>query len=96
MTAATILRVDFREIVDFRIQCANCAAEITIPIERDLPRFLECPGCNKHLWGNGHEAKAAQITGGIKSYLKSWRELEHQAFSIGFSLPQIDSQKTTQ
>lgn len=90
MTAASILRVDFTEIKDFRITCANCGTEITIPIDRDLPQYLECAGCNKHLWGNGHEANAAQTASVIKSYLKKWQEMRHNGFAIGFSLPHID------
>jgi hypothetical protein len=90
VTAVSLIRIEFGEIHDFRITCTNCGSEVTIPMERDLPKFMECLGCNKHLWGNGHEAKAAQIVGGIKSYLKAWRELDHKGFSIGFSMPQID------
>lgn len=96
MTAVSLLRIDFREIQNFRITCGNCGSEFIIPIERDLPKFLECLGCNKHLWGNGHEAKAGQIIGGIKSYLKAWQELDHKAFSIGFSIPQIDPSSKAQ
>jgi hypothetical protein len=91
MTAVSILRVDFREIHDFRIGCGNCGAEITISIEQDLPRALECPGCNKYLWGDGHAASAATIASSIRSYLKAWRQLDHKEFSIGFSLPHTDS-----
>jgi hypothetical protein len=83
--------VDFREIRDFRIKCENCGTELIIPIERDLPKYLECAGCNKHLWGDSHEVKAAQAISVIRSYLKAWQDLDHQPFSIAFSLPQLES-----
>lgn len=90
VTPASILRVDFSEIKDFRITCANCGTEITIPIGRELPKYLECAGCNKLLWGDSHEAKAVHAASVIRSYLKTWQDMEHKGFAIGFSLPHID------
>lgn len=88
MTAVSILRVDFREIKEIRLTCGNCTSEITIPLERDLPKFLECPGCNKHLWGNGHQGKAYQLAQNIFVSVKNWQRADHSEFTLGFSLPQ--------
>jgi hypothetical protein len=87
------LRVEFTEIKDIRIKCANCKAEITIPIERGIPEHLECPGCNKHLWGDGHQAKAYGCTRNLATVIKDWQALAHGDFSLSFSLPQPSESK---
>jgi hypothetical protein len=87
VTAVSIARVDFREIRDFRIRCENCGIEIIIPIQLNLPKYLECAGCNEHLWG---DSKAAQVASVIRSYLCAWQNLDHKLFSIAFSVPQFE------
>lgn len=88
MTAVSTLRVDFREIGDFRITCENCKTEIAIPLEQQIPKYLDCPGCNKHFWGNG-QGKGYQHAQNISASLRNWRSADHAEFSLGFTLPHL-------
>ena len=87
MTAVSVLRVEFGEIADIHIACSNCKTEITIPIERDIPKFLECPGCNKHFWGNG-DMKGYAYAQNIAVSIRNWKNSSDGKFSLSFSLPQ--------
>ncbi len=88
MTPVNSLQVDFKEIGNIRITCANCSTEIAIPIERETPKYLECPGCNKHFWGDGHQAKVYAHVQNIAAVLRHWRQADIPDFSLTFSLPQ--------
>lgn len=87
MTAESMLRVDFTEIADVRITCANCRAEIVIPVDREIPKTLKCPGCNEMFWGDGHQAIAYKLTHNILTVVKEWQNAKRTDFSLSFSLP---------
>ena len=88
MTAQTILRVDFNEIKEVRITCTECGAEIVIPITRKVSKVLDCPGCNKRLWDDGHQGNILRAVYRIQDALQGWSGLENKEFSLGFTLPQ--------
>jgi uncharacterized protein with PIN domain len=81
-----MLRVEFREIEDIRIACSNCKAEIVLPLEREIPKFLECPGCNKRFWGDG-QMKTYAYAQNISASLRNWKSADRSEFSLSFSLP---------
>jgi hypothetical protein len=88
MTAVSILRFDFKEIKIVRIVCETCKTEISIPLDCDLRKYLECPGCNTHLWGDGHQSNAYNATFNMINAIRYWNQQEDAKFTVGFSLPQ--------
>ena len=87
VTAQHLFRVDFKEIRDFRVTCSNCRAEIVIPIERELARSLDCPGCNKRLWDDGRQDQLFKAASHIRAAIHHWQEMDYKEFSLSFSLP---------
>lgn len=70
MTPQSALRVDFKEIKEIRITCAECSAEIVIPITRKIIRALDCPGCNKRLWDDGQQGNVFRAVARIQESLQ--------------------------
>jgi hypothetical protein len=77
-----------QSLTEIRIACSNCQTEIIIPFGREIPTFLECPGCNKHFWGNGHQGKAYQFVQSIFGSLRNWNQSDLKEFSLSCSLTQ--------
>jgi|HubBroStandDraft_6_1064221.scaffolds.fasta_scaffold792797_2 hypothetical protein len=87
MTAQSILRIDFNEINQLRITCAECGADVVIPVQRKISKVLDCPGRGKRLWDDGNQGDILRAVYRIQESLQVWNGLPYQAFHLGFDLP---------
>jgi hypothetical protein len=84
MTAVSLVRVDFTEIESVQVQCSNCKTEVSLPMSREIPNRLDCPGCHAVLWVTGAGAIFAQA---LADAVRRWRSLEQKRCSLSFTVP---------
>lgn len=88
MTPKSVVQVAFTEIEAIEVTCSECLGAVLIPLHTgNIPKHLACPGCNRQLWGDGQEKVYGRVLATAQA-LTLWKQLDHKAFTLGFSLPQ--------
>ena len=85
MTQRHTLTVGFEEITAIELRCGNCGGFVSLPIEREYPRSLTCPSCNREML----PVEAVQARGAIEGLfqsLKAWQKAEVKPLRITFTL----------
>jgi hypothetical protein len=86
MTAVSLVRIDLREIDAIHVLCNGCKTGVTVPLTREIPSRMTCPGCQNILWSSGSTAVYANH---VIDAVRLWRStLESESScSLSFSVP---------
>ena len=86
MTQRQVLIVDFTEIKTVEVTCSNCEGSIIFRLPQPvIPKYQECPSCNKPLWDADKEHTHDRLQA-LLANLTSWQELDNKRVHAAFVL----------